>query len=55
MTNENSKINGKKYRDWKNVSPDAIDLILKLAEKNPEKRISTDEALKHPWFNNVNY
>lgn len=35
---------------WKNTSPDAIDLILKLTDCNPEKRITAEEALKHPWF-----
>ena len=32
------------------LSDDAIDLIEKLLEKDPHKRISADEMLKHPWF-----
>ena len=29
------------------------DLILKLLEINPNKRITVDEALKHPWLNGL--
>lgn len=35
---------------WKNISHDAKDLVSKLLEKNPNKRISSKQALKHPWL-----
>lgn len=34
---------------WELVSADAKDLIVKLLEIRPEKRISATEALRHPW------
>lgn len=36
---------------WKLVNPDAIDLIKGLLEKDPEKRVRPDEALRHHWLN----
>ena len=35
---------------FKNVSDQARDLIKKLLEVDPEKRISSDEILQHPWL-----
>lgn len=35
---------------WKDVSSDAIDLIKKLLTLNPKKRITTTDALRHPWI-----
>lgn len=35
---------------WKNISADAKDLVRKLLEKNPFKRITADGVLKHPWI-----
>ncbi len=35
---------------WKNVSPEASDLIHKMLEVNPKLRISAKDALLHPWF-----
>jgi len=32
------------------ATPDAIDLLKKLLRFNPNKRISVDEALEHPYF-----
>ena len=32
---------------------DGIDLIIKMIEIDPAKRITIDEIKKHPWFNNV--
>lgn len=29
--------------------PDAIDLLKKLLHFNPDKRLTTDQALKHPY------
>ncbi|EAR87972.1 kinase domain protein (macronuclear) [Tetrahymena thermophila SB210] len=39
-----------KYRCWIDISDEAKDLILKLLERDFNKRISAAEALKHPWF-----
>ena len=36
--------------DWKKRSPELQDLIMKMLEVDPAKRISVDEALQHPWF-----
>jgi len=36
--------------DWKNISPEAKDLIKKLLIVDPNKRLTAFEALKHPWF-----
>lgn len=32
------------------ISKSALDLIRKLLVMNPDKRITAEEALKHPWF-----
>ena len=40
--------------DWLKISKEAKDLISKLLEKNPNKRISAFEALQHPWIKNNN-
>jgi serum/glucocorticoid-regulated kinase 2 len=41
------------------VSPTAKDLILKLLNRNPKKRIGTfggaDEIKKHPFFKNIDW
>lgn len=37
--------------EWSSVSPDAIDLIKGLLEKDPQKRMRPDEALRHKWLN----
>ena len=39
-----------KEKGWLTISPEAKDLIVKLLEVNPKKRISSSDALKHPWF-----
>jgi len=36
---------------WKGVSPEAKDLVRLMTMRDSEKRISAEEALKHPWFN----
>lgn len=30
---------------------DAMDLVGKLLEFNPEKRFTTEQAIRHPYFN----
>ena len=37
-------------QDWSNRSKELKDLVLKLLEYDPEKRISAKEALDHAWF-----
>jgi serine/threonine protein kinase len=37
-------------RDWKKRSHEHKDLVSKLLEFDPTKRISAEEALLHPWF-----
>ena len=39
-----------KDSEWEGISEDAKDLIRKLLEYSPEKRLSAEEALNHPWF-----
>ncbi len=39
-----------KDSEWEGISEDAKDLIRKLLEYDPEKRLSAEDALKHPWF-----
>jgi calcium-dependent protein kinase len=36
--------------DWTTVSKEAKDLVSKMLEKDPEKRISAEECSKHMWF-----
>eukprot|EP01017_Pseudomicrothorax_dubius_P012592 TRINITY_DN15281_c0_g1_i1.p1 TRINITY_DN15281_c0_g1~~TRINITY_DN15281_c0_g1_i1.p1 ORF type:complete len:530 (-),score=103.40 TRINITY_DN15281_c0_g1_i1:81-1670(-) len=36
--------------EWRNVSREAKDLISKLLVVDPAKRLSAEEALRHPWF-----
>ena len=35
--------------DWSEVSNEAKDLIRKMLEKDPKKRISAKESYEHPW------
>eukprot|EP01022_Parablepharisma_sp_SALTPOND_P018088 TRINITY_DN293_c0_g1_i1.p1 TRINITY_DN293_c0_g1~~TRINITY_DN293_c0_g1_i1.p1 ORF type:complete len:552 (+),score=64.24 TRINITY_DN293_c0_g1_i1:2543-4198(+) len=37
-------------RQWRNISTDAKDLILKMLEKNVEKRYTAKQCLDHSWF-----
>ncbi|CAD8065720.1 unnamed protein product [Paramecium sonneborni] len=37
---------------WQKISETAKDLITKLLNKDPDERISLDEALNHPWIKN---
>lgn len=48
------KVKSGKYRvdddEWQTISDDAIDLVSKLLEYNPSKRINAAEALQHKWI-----
>ena len=35
---------------WDQVSDDAKDLIKKMLVVDPDKRLTADQALRHPWF-----
>jgi calcium/calmodulin-dependent protein kinase I len=36
--------------DWRNVSEDAKDMVENLLVLNPDKRLTADQALRHPWL-----
>jgi len=38
---------------WKKISDDCKDLIQNLLEKDPKKRITLENALKHRWFQDI--
>ena len=42
------------YKQIEGISKNAHDLLNKLLEINPSKRINIDEALNHPWFSEKN-
>ena len=35
---------------WDNVSPSAKDLVKKLLQPDPKKRLTSTQTLKHPWL-----
>lgn len=37
-------------KKWSHISDEAKDLVSKLLEYDPEKRISARQALSHPWI-----
>ncbi|PKU31517.1 serine threonine-protein kinase chk2 [Limosa lapponica baueri] len=37
-------------KEWKHVSDTALDLVKKLLVVDPSKRLTTEEALEHPWL-----
>ena len=39
----------------KHISEEAYNLLCGLLNKNPEKRLTCDEILNHPWLKNINY
>lgn len=39
-----------KNPEWGNITEEGKDLIKKLLVLDPKKRLSSQEALKHPWF-----
>ena len=42
------------FKEIPDLSKESNDLLHKLLQINPKKRISIDEALNHPWFNTIN-
>jgi serine/threonine protein kinase len=38
------------FVDWPDVDPSFKDLIQKLANLDPSKRLTARQALTHPWF-----
>lgn len=38
---------------WQKVSEQAKDLVEKLLDKNPERRLDAKDALNHPWFDEI--
>jgi MAP/microtubule affinity-regulating kinase len=49
---QNNIITGN-FKDIHGISKDCNDLLHKLLQINPKKRISIDEALNHPWITNI--
>jgi serine/threonine protein kinase len=39
------------YKDT--ASEEARDLMTRMLQKNPNKRLTAEEALDHPWFDDV--
>jgi serine/threonine protein kinase len=50
---QKSIMNGE-FEKIKDVSNEANDLINKMLEINPKKRITIDQILNHPWIKNIN-
>lgn len=40
---------------WSDVSAEAKDFISKLIKKNPNDRMTAQQALYHPWFDNLSH
>ena len=38
---------------WSNISDSCKELLTKLLTKDPKKRITLDQCLKHSWFNGI--
>ncbi|KAJ1507207.1 Checkpoint kinase 2 [Coelomomyces lativittatus] len=45
-----SPISFETSKEWSKVSENCIDLIVKLLNKDPDKRLTVENALKHPWI-----
>ncbi|CAD8156509.1 unnamed protein product [Paramecium octaurelia] len=39
-----------KEQEWKKISNEAKDLVMKMIEKDTKKRISAKDAMNHPWI-----
>eukprot|EP00013_Stygamoeba_regulata_P015049 CAMPEP_0177681830 /NCGR_PEP_ID=MMETSP0447-20121125/30932_1 /TAXON_ID=0 /ORGANISM="Stygamoeba regulata, Strain BSH-02190019" /LENGTH=476 /DNA_ID=CAMNT_0019191287 /DNA_START=108 /DNA_END=1538 /DNA_ORIENTATION=- len=51
-----SKIMSAKLNIPKSISPEARDLLEKLLERDPDKRLTDPKAIKaHPWFKNMDW
>ena len=37
-------------KDWSNISPDAVDLLQKMIERDVSKRLTCASVLEHPWM-----
>jgi len=35
------------------ISPESINLLQAILEKDPKKRITIDQILRHPWMQNI--
>ncbi|KAI8360739.1 kinase-like domain-containing protein [Choanephora cucurbitarum] len=50
--------NSAKYRTdhprWKGLSKDAKDLVNKMLQVDPKKRVDIQQVLDHPWLQNIN-
>ena len=44
-----------KYKMIKDLSPEGTNLLEKILEVEPSKRIKIDEILKHPWLNDLDF
>ena len=42
------------FKEISDISKESNDLLHKLLQVNPKKRITIDEAMNHPWFNSIN-
>ena len=40
-----------KGETWDKISDKLKDLITNMLQKDPSKRLTIDEVLEHPWFN----
>ena len=38
---------------WKGIEPEFRDLVSRMTNVDPERRITAQEALLHPWFSDV--
>lgn len=36
--------------DWKDISEEAKDLIIRMLDKDPKTRITAHQCLEHPWM-----
>lgn len=39
--------------EWSKISPEAKDLVAQMLKTDPKKRITTEDAIKHPWIDRV--
>ena len=40
---------------WTRISEECKNLVKRMIERDPERRVSAEEALKHPWFNSKSF